>query len=518
MEAPIVEEKEELLDESKMELVREALKVEVKDELDVSSSEGAVLMRDRINMSADLRSRVKYIPMRLSEEERTLLGIVEGALDISEYTDHVDVSANDYVARTANNKEDVIIKELQSLCQNIAGLRVSTMYQTGGVGLLDRKLEENVELFQHCLEIGRRYKIMNPDKMRSTYGKLLYALMDNINPRIGQRYGMKLRVPVKTVKQVLAEHDALDLLENPLVGVAASEIDNGSVGAISAAQQEKKRALEELQRVYSCKLGPETLNLVISSISDNFSFLRSNRDPVDRLIFYLKKYFNPNVVPSVPEESLAIRGGKGGSKLTHSHETQYYFVLQSLTLWREIMGNFFKLWIAAEDDLLDERNSYRLSNTGQGLQRCQSAPRVSKEMQTILGNVRSKVGKWIGLSVVHLGDRDVPNALIFIDKYTQVPRILTPIVKTLDKIDELENDSSLKQYMKKNFQGKEKLRKLILADFFKHGFDGSGDDGGSCIDGRLTSVWNWCSKLEKKKFHSIFMLTNFQGFDGDFRS
>lgn len=36
-------------------------------------------------------------------------------------------------------------------------------------------------------------------------------------------------------------------------------------------------------------------------------------------------------------------------------------------------------------------------------------------------------------------------------------------------------------------------------------------------DGRLTSSWNWTSRIAKKSYYHAFMLSGFQGFDGDFR-
>ena len=112
--------------------------------------------------------------------------------------------------------------------------------------------------------------------------------------------------------------------------------------------------------------------------------------------------------------------GMGGARLSHNHERQYTYVMQSMMLWREVSNDMFKLWYLAEGDLLREGGG-QLTNTGQGLNRVQSAPQTNKAIHQVLARCQAKLGHWVGSSVVHLGDHNVPNALMFIDKYTQVP-------------------------------------------------------------------------------------------------
>ena len=478
---------------------------------------------------ASLAERADSIPVRLTERERDFLRLLEGTLMVSEYTDHVDVASNDYGfgwsfygggGGTVRKKENRMQTCLTEVFQLMLGLHLCFDFKQGQKRC-KKAIDQHGEFFAKLFEIGRRFKIMNPDRMRTSYGKLVCILQDAGNPSV---MNFQCNEPVETVASMLKRLDCLELLhENDLVervchvhDLRVMSIDQQKL--LSAHRTEMIGKLRSKYVDGDGKLSEDELMLVLNSLSDGNAYVASCRHPVDKMINYLKRYFDPQHAPD-ELDSLSIQSGRGGSCLSHSHVTQYKFVMQSLQLWREIQNQMFRLWIAADADLQDQRNPYRLYNTGQGLHRVQRADRVSRIMHEILGTVKRRVGSgWVGLSVVHLGDRDVPNALVFIDKYTQVPRILAPIVLTLESIGVMcaENEQ-VGKHVKAEYDGVESLRKCILRDFFRHGFDGSGDDGGSCIDGRLTSAWNWCSRLEKKTYSHVFHLTGFSGFDGSFK-
>ncbi|EGO02108.1 hypothetical protein SERLA73DRAFT_104408 [Serpula lacrymans var. lacrymans S7.3] len=459
--------------------------------------------------------RSKYIPLRLTINERKFLRLLDAALQVSEYTDKIDTLG------FGLSKAKRIVQQIRELCAILSGLLLSADYKKGQELFTDRDFQANAEFYQQIFELGRRHKIMNPDKMRTTYGKLIYLLQDSQSSEVQDMLNFSCVKPIRTVHNVLEEHGALGLLRDDLISVATKEIysEGRSRRDIQKDIKSKERAIEVLSSKYQLGgLSQENVCQCLYSIGDNHAFLRTNRDPCERMIVYLKEYFHATKA-SDPKSSLAIRSGKGGARLSHDHSKQYAYVLQSLTLWREILHDMFRLWSLAEQDLLAENVPYRLRDTGQGLNRVQAAPKTSRMMHAILHRAQKSVGSWVGSSVIHMGDHNVPNALMFIDKYSQIYRILLPICNALSQIPALAEKPALRSYIEDEFGSTENCIREILSDFFRHGFDGSGADNffdaGSCIDGRLTSAWNWCAMLEKKRYFPVFLLTGFIGFDGE---
>ncbi|KZP06726.1 hypothetical protein FIBSPDRAFT_763913 [Athelia psychrophila] len=462
---------------------------------------------DGVKVAEWFVERSKSIPLRLLHGERKYLRLLDAALQVSEYTDKIDIIGG------GMSKSKRIVHQIRELCAILSGLVLAADYKQGQELFADRDFEANADFYQQIFELGRRHKIMNPDKMRTTYGKLMYILQDSQSLEVTDMLNFSCVKEIKTVYSVLDKCDALDLLRDDLITAATKEIysEGRSRREIQKDIKAKERAIETLATRYERKgLLAENIRQCLYSIGDNHAFLRTNRDPCERMIIYLKDNFHPNQAKD-PKSNLAIRSGKGGARLSHDHSKQYAYVIQSLTLWREILHDMFHLWSLAEQDLLSERASYRLRDTGQGLNRVQPAPKTSRMMHSILHRAQKSVGTWVGSGVIHMGDENVPNALMFLDKYSQIYRILLPICNALSQIPSLSKNPAIRSYIDAEFGSTESCIREILADFFRHGFDGSGADSffsaGSCIDGRLTSAWNWCSMLEKKRFFPVFLLT-----------
>eukprot|EP00755_Sulcionema_specki_P017049 Sspe_Gene.63507::Locus_36462_Transcript_2_2_Confidence_0.667_Length_1911::g.63507::m.63507 len=460
---------------------------------------------------------IEYIPVRLSMKSRKSQRLISCQCDVSEYTDIVDNPELPDAKRSM-----AILKELENLYFALytaeKGPAEATKMREAG------DIRATCDVVTRIFEIARRYKIMNPATMRYGYVKLLCIMQDAMSETVKEQFGFCPHSKILTVSTLAKELGCEDLLTDPDLALATTPVPrppHWSISDLNFALRRKDKLVNELIRKYSASASTrdrDQVELIIRSIDDCNCFIRDNSDTVGQMIALLKHYFDPETIE--PGLALAIHEGEEGSRLTHDHAKQYHFVLQSLTLWKNVTKHMYKLWLLMEEDFLSPDNAYTFVNTGQGHHRLQQSPLLFKAMEEVLNETKKEVTTWIGSDKVHMGDNQVPNGMHFIDKYSQVSRIINPILRTIQAIDTIVKDPEQAAYIKEVWARPEQLVKAILCDFFRHGFDGSGGDNdmdaGSCIDGRLTSAWHWCNTIKSKPFYPIFLLAGFGSFNGDF--
>ena len=267
------------------------------------------------------------------------------------------------------------------------------VHKTKPANLASRSPEDNAEFFQEIFEIGRRNKVLNPAKMRSTYGKLMYMLQDSQSSNVARGFGFSLYKDMVMVGSHLRNelNDEELLYDDRLVNATMyiSDIDEGSGQKIDRDQvkslvSQKRSVTETLIDVYGKKAALEDngdierckseVRRCIDSIADAVAVIESNVAPVRRMMSFLQQNFdskkaeNPfslalsGTSNSFPRTSFSSYGynrfgfGGGGDSsgptLSHSHPTQYMFVWQSLKLWSKVQENMHKLWVCADSDLL----------------------------------------------------------------------------------------------------------------------------------------------------------------------
>ena len=485
---------------------------------DVESPVESDTGNDHTAILRKIRKNIKFIPMRLTYDERQLLKLLEAALTVSEYTDKVDI-----ISYTSKTKR--IITQLKEMCSILAGLVVSSNMKVGQQLIEDKNFVDNADWYKTVFEIGRRYKVMNPERMRDTYGKLCYIIMDSRLKQVKEHMEFDLYKPIMTIERYLQHHsnEVTNAMFNDLLMLdATADIrpEGKSRNVINRLIKQKERAIELLANKYHHRegLNKEQIRIVLYSIGDFHSYTNKNRFPVLNMSKRLDEFFADADAGSDAKYSLGIKYGYKGSRLTHNHEKQYLYVKQALGLWNHVMRDLIELWYIADDDLFDGSN-YRMADTGQGLQRIKACPKLYKKMYSLLHECQSKFDYWVGIPVIHLGDDAVPNALFFLDKYIQIPSILIPIDKCVEMLPTLARDPYVRSMFESQFGSVEELQKDILCDYFKHGFDGSGADNyyfaGSCVDASSTSSCEFCNNVAKKPYYKVFLLSGFTNFNGE---
>ena len=140
--------------------------------------------------------------------------MLESALDVSEYTDVVDVT----FSHLKKSKQSRMITSLVDILNIMEGLIISTNLGHGEKMFAGKNHDENVSFYATIFEIGRRYKMMNPGKLKDCYGKLVYMLMDTENSSQFAEY--KFVKPISTVARLAKKKGLEELLKDPGITMA----------------------------------------------------------------------------------------------------------------------------------------------------------------------------------------------------------------------------------------------------------------------------------------------------------
>ena len=208
-----------------------------------------------------VKERAKYIPLRLSLGERKMLRLVEAAMNCCDYTTEVDRKFKSAARRTH--------EQLKGITAVLRGLVTACDYAAGQKLLQTENYAEFDNFFSQMFEIARRHKIMNPEKMRTEYGKLIYLLQDAVSPSVQPHLSFSVKGPIESVYKFLEERDGLGLLSDRLIDIATAEIlaEKKSRSQIDQEIRQKERAVAQLKRNYrSTQLSQDDIHLCLYSI------------------------------------------------------------------------------------------------------------------------------------------------------------------------------------------------------------------------------------------------------------
>lgn len=511
-----------------------------------SNSDAATPLSDTPPVAYEVRpgpiDNAAYIPLRLSMKQRKSQRLMRAITLASSYTDKVDRS--DFASPVKRQLEMV-----KQCINSFRGLVVALDIKRGAELMQNKDFLPFKNEIISAIEVARRYKIMNPDLVRTDYLRFLYWIQDSVmSEGVKETLGFSVATPILTVAERLRALGALDLLQDKRLPLCITPVPRiNDIKKLNNALRYKDRSVAALCKEWAAKapgnVTADDIEVCVRSLNDANNFDDANSDSAGELLQLFMNFFKPEDKPA-PEVDLTIKEGAEGSRLSHEHKKHYAYVTQTLVLWQLITKDMFRLWKLAEDDMLNPENPVEFKETGQGKMRVQPAPNLYRAVKEILEKAKQTLGTWIGDDRIHLSDSQVPNAFFFIEKYGSLSRILGPILRTVAFIQKrYDGDDgyipgsaaaqaaaasggtnrsdvrAFRAYVDAVYGSPKKAQLHVLRDFFRHGFDGSGgdnfDDAGSCIDGRLTSVFQWCNEIHSKSFYPLFMLAGFSSFEGD---